>query len=33
MKNDYKQNEKNDVKLNYKIISTRTRMFWRMMTE
>jgi len=29
LKNVYKQNEKNDVKLKYKIILTRTRMFWR----
>jgi len=30
LKNVYKQNEKNDIKLKYKIILTRTRMFWRM---
>jgi len=29
MENHYKQNEKNDVKLKYKIILTRTRIFSR----
>jgi len=25
----YKQNEKNDIKLNYKVNLVRSRMFWR----